>query len=274
MSTIPNQSLTAGNSFRQDIMPDSRFSNHVKKQSVSSYKSLDAGLTIRTKEGDLVTLTSKSFSELDAFVYNRKGVINTKSDKGVIRTKSGKSTIIHNKREVTLTSGKSFSFSVAGDLNEKEIGDIENIIKGIDGVISEIARGDMGNAVRKALAMGDYGTVSMYSADIRYIKSYAVTTDTQIDATNALPVNKIHPEWQKPDTMIPLLSELSRANYDFTENKNDPVSTMDQFIKKMAEHLAKYDKKLLDKAREAIDSLFSYHHKPVTAGSIFHIRDQ
>ncbi len=252
MSTIPNQSLTAGNSFRQDIMPDSQFSNQVKKQSVSSYKSLDAGLTIRTKEGDLVTLTSKSFSELDAFVYNRKGVINTKS---------GKSTIIHNKSEVTLTSGENFSFSVAGDLNEKEIKDIENIIKGIDGIISELNQGDMGNAVRQALTMGDFSTVSMYSADIRYIKSYAVTTDTQIDAVNAVPVNKIHPEWQKLDTMIPSLSELSRANYDFAENKNDPVSTMDRFIKKMAEHMAKYDEKLLDKASEAIDNIFCHHNK-------------
>ncbi len=265
MSTISNRSLTAGNSFRQDTMPDSQFLNYVKKQSVSSSKSLDAGLTIRTKEGDLVTLTTKSFSELDAFVYNRKGVI---------KSETGKSTITQNKREVTLKSGKSFSFSVTGDLNEKELGDIENIIKGIDGIISEMTRGDMDNAVRKALTMGNYDTVSMYSADIRYSQSYAVSTDTQIDAAKAVPANKIHPQRQKSDTMIPSLSELSRANYGFTENENNPVSTMDQFIKEMAEHLAKYDEKLMGKAREAIDGLFLYHHIPLTAESIPRIMDQ
>ena len=259
MSTIPNQSLMAGNSFRQDTLPDSQFSSHVKKQSVSSYNSLDAGLTIRTKDGDLVTLTSRNFSELDAFMYNRKGVVQNKSEK---------TTMIQNRREVTLTSGKSFSFSVTGDLNEKELVDIKNIIKGIDGIIAEIARGDMDNAVKKALTMGNYGTVSMYSADIRYSKSYTVTTDTQIDAAKAVPVNKIHPEWQKSNMMTRSLSELSRANYGFGENKNNPISTMDKFIKEMADHLAKYDEKLLDKTSEAIDNLFRYHHIPLTAKAI------
>ncbi len=91
-----------------------------------------------------------------------------------MQTKSGGKAVSQNQREITLTSGESFSFSVTGNLNEKELVDIENIVKGIDGIISEMARGNMNDAVKKALSMGHYDTVSMYLANISYRKSYAI----------------------------------------------------------------------------------------------------
>ncbi len=56
MSTIVNQPLAAG----QNALSDAQFSSYVRKQSFHAYESLDAGLTIKTKEGDIVTLTSNS----------------------------------------------------------------------------------------------------------------------------------------------------------------------------------------------------------------------
>ncbi|MCK5350629.1 MAG: hypothetical protein KAJ25_14625, partial [Desulfobacula sp.] len=128
MSTIPNLPLTAGLLPRQNTLPDARFSSYIQKQSLSAYESLDAGLTIQTKEGDLVTLTSNTYSEFDAFMYDSKGVL---------QTETGKAVVTQNIREITLTSGESFSFSVVGDLSEEELGDIEAIVKGIDQVIAQ-----------------------------------------------------------------------------------------------------------------------------------------
>lgn len=210
MSSIQSQAASAGVSPRQNALSDSQFSSYVKKQSLSAYESLDAGLTIKTKEGDLVTLTSSSYSKLDAFLYNSKGVL---------QTDAGKVTATQNQREITLTSGDSFTFSVEGDLSEQELGDIEAIVKGIDEVISQMAGGNMDDAVAKALSMGGYDTVSMYAADITYQKSYQMTSEVQAET----------------------------------------MKNVDNYVEKMAERLAAHDDKLVGKAQKPVDTLFRHH---------------
>ncbi len=168
MSSIQSGSLTAGPSSRQSALSDSQFSSYVKKQSYSAYESLDAGLTIKTREGDLVTLSSNTYSKLDAYMYNSRGVMQTNA--GTVSTAL-------NQREITLESGESFTFSVSGNLSEEELLDIEAVVKGIDQIIAEMAAGDMDEAFAAALSMGGYNTIAAYSADITHTKSYAVTTE-------------------------------------------------------------------------------------------------
>ncbi|MCP4720320.1 MAG: hypothetical protein GY860_12750, partial [Desulfobacteraceae bacterium] len=93
-------------------LQNAQFSSHSRKQTVNAYESLDTGLTIQTREGDIVTLSSNSFSEFNASEYNSKGEI---------RTDSGNALITQHTREITLTTGEQFSFSVQGDLNEQEL---------------------------------------------------------------------------------------------------------------------------------------------------------
>src|SRR3989339_159883 len=174
MSSIQSGSLTAGPSLRQSALSDSQFSSYVKKQSYSAYESLDAGLTIKTREGDLVTLSSNTYSKLDAYMYNSRGVMQT--DTGTVSTAL-------NQREITLESGESFTFSVSGNLSEEELLDIEAVVKGIDGVIAEMTAGDMDEAFAAALSMGGYDTIEAYSADITHTKSYAVTTEIEAVAS-------------------------------------------------------------------------------------------
>ncbi len=210
MSSIQSRSLTAGPSPRQSALSDSQFSSYVKKQSYSAYESLDAGLTIQTREGDIVTLSSNTYSKLDAFMYNSRGVV---------QTDAGKVTVTQTQREITLASGESFTFSVAGDLSEEELLDIEAIVKGIDGVISEMAQGNMNDAVDAALSMGGYDSIAAYTADITYQKSYAMTSEIEAKTT------------QNPE----------------------------KFIKKMTEQIEKLDENLVDKTQKPIDKLFRHH---------------
>jgi len=241
-----------GKSTRQDTLPDSQFLNSEKKQSIKAYQRLDAGVTIRTKEGDLVTLTSNSFSQLDAFMYNSKGVMETQSKKSVTT---------QHQRKITLTSGDNFSFSVTGNLSEKELGDIDNIIKGIDGIISEMAQGDMNDAVKKALSMGGYDTVSMYSADISYQRSYVIASDVQAKAIKTTPEIGRLP--REKNNVRPSLKKLLQPNHSSRTEKNNTINNMDKFIEKMTRELEKPDRKLLDKAQKTIDKLFRYHLEDV-----------
>ncbi len=144
-----------------------------RQLSVNSYESLDAGLTIRTREGDVVTLSTSQFSELNAYEYDSQGEISGKR---------GSVSAAFNTREITLSSGELFSFSVKGDLSEDELKDIEAIVAGIDEIIGEMAEGDMDDAVSKALSMGSYDSISKYEADIQIQRSYSMSAETRSEA--------------------------------------------------------------------------------------------
>lgn len=233
MNSIPD-TLSAGLLQDQSNLQDTRFSTHERKLSVNTYQKLDAGLTIQTREGDIVTLSSNQFSELNAFEYNSRGQIQT--DAGTAR-------ISQHAREITLTSGEQFSFSVQGDLNEQELADIEAIVKGVDGIIAEMVQGDMEDAVSKAMSMGYYSSVSMYSADISVERSYAVARETS-SASNDL---------------------LSNPGSLPNSGSNTGISNGPRhgggFVDKIADLLKEQEEQLLAKAQQPLSSLLEHHLK-------------
>jgi len=233
MNSIPDTS-SAGLLQDRSSLQDTGFSSHERKLSVNSYQKLDAGLTIQTREGDIVTLSSSQFSELNAFEYNSQGQIQT--DAGTAR-------ISQHTREITLTSGEQFSFSVQGDLNEQELADIEAIVKGVDGIIAEMAQGDMKEAVSKAMSMGYYSSVSMYSADISVQRSYAVAQETR-SASNDLLSN--------PGS---LLNPGSNAGI------SRGLGHGGGFVDKIADFLREQEEKMLAKAQQPLSSLLEHHLK-------------
>jgi len=249
MSTISNQPMMTGQAPQAKHISDAQFSSYVRKQSLSSYESLDAGLTIQTKEGDVVTLTSNSYAELDAYMYNSKGVL---------QTESGTAMATQNYREITLSSGESFSFSVAGDLSEEELTDIEAIVKGIDEIIAEVAEGDMDDAVEKALLMGGYDTVSMYAADISYERSYQMTSQVQAETIKQIPEQEpvMLPE---EESSIPSIKDFYPENNIPRKRQNNTIKNINKFFEKMADKLEKHEDKLVDKAQKPIDKLFRHH---------------
>ncbi len=248
MSNISSQFTPASLSSRQNALSDAQLSSYVKEQSLSASESLNAGLTIKTKEGDLVTLTSGSYSQFDAYSYNSKGIVQNEQGTAVVK---------QNYREVTLTSGESFSFSVQGDLNEEELEDIEAIVKGIDEVISEMTAGDMEEAVATAMSMGGYDTVSAYSADISYAKSYTAQTRVEAQTQNfeTLPENDASPEQETPIPALEPFPENSRP----WKKKNFSLKNIDKFVEKMAEKLENQEEKLAGPAKDPIDKLFDHH---------------
>lgn len=226
MNRIPDTSSPGLIQDRGNLQ-NSQFSSHSRKQSVNAYESLNTGLTIKTREGDIVTLSSNSFSQLDAFEYNSRGEI---------RTDSGNARASQHTREITLTTGEQFSFSVQGDLNEQELADIEAIVKGVDSIAAEVAQGDMEGAVEKAMSMGNYSSVSMYSADISHERSYSVAEET------------------RSLTHGPL-SGSAPALGTGGENSQRSLAA-DSFIEKMAQLIEDQEAKMLAKAQQPLGALF------------------
>lgn len=145
--------------------------------SVNSYSSLDAGLTIQTREGDMVSLSTRQYSELE---------VNEYSNQGIVSNEDGYAATSYNRREITLSTGETFAFTVEGDLNEEELEDIESIITGVDGIIGEMMEGDLEDAFSQAMRMGYYDSISSYEADITLQYGYAMYSEAQTAATGAL----------------------------------------------------------------------------------------
>lgn len=204
-------------------LQNAQFSGSSRKVSANAYESLDTGLTIKTREGDVVTLSSNSFSEFNASEY---------TSKGKIQADSGNAAMSRHTREITLATGQQFSFSVQGDLNEQELADIEAIVKGVDGIAAEMVHGDMGKAIEKAMSMESYDSVSMYSADISYQQGYAVSQETSSSSQGTVP------------NLLPDTGAVDAPDY------------VAQLVDQIAQFLQKQDEKLLAKAQQPLSALF------------------
>ena len=251
MTSIQNQPMAQGMPNTYSPLSDAQVASYMRKQSVNAYESLNAGLTIQTKEGDTVTLSSSSYAQLDSFLYDSSGVV---------QTAEGAAAVSVSQREVTLTSGESFSFSVVGNLSEEELADIEAIVKGIDEIISEMAEGDMDEAVEKALEMGTYDTVSMYAADITYQRNVEAVVETQAQAAQIGSAAAAESEILPKDR-----PEMASTIEPFPENRapkkkrKNSIADINQFIEKIAEQLEKHEDKLVKAAQKPVDKLFDKH---------------
>ncbi len=207
---------------------------------VNSYSSLDAGLTIQTREGDVVTLSTTQDSQLEAYEY---------SSRGIISNKDGYAAASYNVREITLSTGETFSFTVEGDLNEEELEDIESIITGVDNIIGEMMDGDMMDAVSEAMRMGYYDSISSYEADITVTSGYAMYSQEQTATTGAL----------GQDLAAAYLEDYDDAGTDDGGTTRTAGNLATSFMDRLSELLEKQQEESLARAREPLSSLFDHY---------------
>ena len=207
---------------------------------VNSYSSLDAGLTIQTREGDVVTLSATQDSQLEAYEY---------SSRGIISNKDGCAAASYNVREITLTTGETFSFTVEGDLNEEELEDIESIITGVDNIIGEMMEGDMMAAVSEAMRMGYYDSISSYEADITVTSGYAMYSQEQTATTGAL----------GQDLAAAYLEDSDHSGTDDSGTTRTARNLATSFMDQLSALLEKQQEESLARAREPLSSLFDHY---------------
>ncbi|MCP4117549.1 MAG: hypothetical protein GY737_19565 [Desulfobacteraceae bacterium] len=167
-----------------------------QRRSLSASESSNVDLSLRTREGDVVTINAASFSELNTSSYDQRGkIVNGSSE-----------TMAHySSRTMTLESGSSFTFSVQGDLSDQELDDIENIVGSLDEILAEMGDGDMDGAVETALGMTGYDTVSEFSADISMQRSYTMMSEISQESYSATPASGIAGE---SETLMDRMKQL------------------------------------------------------------------
>ena len=249
MNTLAHNFPFSALSSRQNSLPDYRSAGYVQQQSIKTRESLDAGLVIQTRDGDQVTISSSSFSQMDAFLYDSRGYIQNENTTAAFST---------SQRELTLASGQSFSFSVEGSLSEEELEDIANILKGIDGVISKMSKGDMSGAMDKALKMGGYDTVSAYSADISYQRSYEMSSVEAATATRSLPSSD---EAEQQPAAVPANEPVpgEDAAIQPALQGSDLFNEFDSLFNRIMEQFDEYNDRLIGLARQPVNQLFGHH---------------
>lgn len=242
MNNIAYNFPSAGLASRQQSSPDLQTLAYARERSLSTSESLDTGLTIRTKDGDLVTLNSSSFSSMDAYLYDGAGIA---------RTANGEAFVAERSREITLASGQSFSFSVDGNLSEDELEDIDSLLKGLDQVISKMKSGDMEEALDKAMQLGGFDTFASFAADISYQRSYQMTSAFAAESTQALPSAGVNADaGNQPLALTPESDDAKPAAPDFGK-----------LFDKLFEHLEKRKEKVFDQAAKPMEQLLSHHLK-------------
>lgn len=239
MTSVP-QINSPGMHNHRAALSDTSTASSSRELYVNSYSSLDAGLTIQTREGDVVTLSSSQYSELEGYEY---------SSQGVASNEDGFAAASYNVREITLSTGETFSFTVEGDLSEEELKDIESIITGVDGIIGEMMQGDLQEAVSQAMQMGYYDSISSYEADITVKSGYAMYSEEQTSATGAL----------GRDLAAAYLGNAGDTGMDDGENTRGVGDLETSLVDQLTGLLQAQREDSLARAREPLGNLFDYY---------------
>ena len=165
------------------------------KGSVSQSQSTD--ITLVTAEGDTVTLSSSFEREVKFETYNSRG------ESASMLSKS---------------SSSSFSLSIEGDLDRKELRDIRNAIRTIEKVNRTLMRGDLEKAAHQAEKLQRLDTIASLDAELLMTRQVTLETWTGQTSTQALepPVEPVAP--LEPASTAIVVSTLPVAPESQTES--------------------------------------------------------
>ena len=241
-------------------------SRYIKQESVTASRNQSMDLSLKTREGDVVTINTSSFSALDSYSYNQTGRM----------TNAGtSSTSKMSYRTMTLETGSSFTFSVKGDLNDGELDDIEKLVASLDKVMGSMVLGDMDGAVETALGITDYDTVSSFSADLNTQSSYTMATEiarerysSNLDSDSSLSspsppsLTSLSPGLTLVEELVQRMSELmDEAEQDIQKKFQQP--TFQQAIDQLfAEHLKAADPSINKAAHMSIPGSLEQNLEP------------
>jgi len=130
--------------------------------------------TIVTAEGDRVTLSWSSHFQATYTIYNSLARI------------TGESTWLQG-NEFLLETDRELTISVDGDLNWRELRDIQKAIKTIDSIIRDFLSGDIAHAVAKGLKIAQLESLSSLEASARFEQSVCLEQQLVTEITPCPP---------------------------------------------------------------------------------------
>jgi len=240
MNNLNNQFPLTGYSRANTSPTDYRSAAYVKEQSLFAQEQLNSDLVIETKEGDKVTISSASFAQMDSYTYNAQGMI---------QTSDGSAAYKESYQELTLMSGYNFSFSVDGDINDEELADIQNMLKGMDKIISYMKSGDMDKAFNSAVNLGDFDSFNGYTVDISYVQTYAMSTSEAAAVTNG--------SAEAPAESSEDAGDAANDKHASPLGGNAPGN--DLLFERIMNEMAKLDEKAAKAVQNPLNDLLNHH---------------
>lgn len=165
----------------------------------TAVQSRQTEITMTTSEGDRVTL-STSLENLRALQYSASG-----TDQSLSFVAASLNTA-------------SFSMTVEGDLNAQELADIKSLVNDLSHIAKDFFKGNMDQAMNKAMDIGDTGTINGFSA------AFTSTSMTSSQLTENHPVPALSHDTMGSDTTTgtaatvapdqPSITELLRGQWE------------------------------------------------------------
>jgi len=213
--------------YRNSEMKDKQLQT-MQQTAFSSRERQNMDLEIVTSEGDVVTLSSNTESNMDYMSYDKTG------------SNNGGSYKIHGEAlSIEVSSG--FSLSVNGDLNEEELEEIQMLINDVDSVMGSMVSGNMNDAVEQAMKIGGFDTISGFEAELSMEKTTMFRHQASVAQTQ-------------------LNDNTSQyANMDKPKNLSGPEASMKNLLDKMMEKIEESTiepAKLANPLMDSINQLF------------------
>ncbi len=235
-----------------------------RREALQSSQNKNLELSLTTKDGDTVTISAGSFMEFSALSYDKSGRISNST---------GNASASVSSREMTLASGSQFTFSVKGSLNDKEMDDIESLVKTLDEIINKMSTGNMDDAMSQALEMDEgYDSIAGFEADLTYSSSYSFASERSEQSyyTGALDgVEKDQNIVNNPSQLLNQGEQDSRSILESGLNSEDKIELSDilkdsssrlmEMMLKELDKLREENQALAKKSAEPVDQLFAHH---------------
>ena len=172
---------------------------------LSASQATSADLTVLTAEGDTVTISAQSESDLTYGDYR-------------FRSRGENGMTVVRAQVAAFSLSQSLEISVEGDLNEEELGDIKRLVDTIKNVIRKFLKGDFEGAFHKAVRVvnrfGQLDSLAGFQLAVETSQTVAVAQQqrvgTQLPSDTAVPSEiQLLPGSQSPDTEVP--SDVSQV---------------------------------------------------------------
>jgi hypothetical protein len=157
----------------------------IESTRISASREQSMDMILVTTEGDRVTLSASSL--VRAAYASYAGYMET-----------GGSSAWTQGMSLSQNAFKNFSISIEGDLSKEELKDIFQVMTRIDKIMREMLDGDMDDALRHALKLNKFDSISSLQANLQFSQSVVVdrqtasqsqTTIAETDSANIQPAS-------------------------------------------------------------------------------------
>jgi len=121
-------------------------------------ESKDTDLVLRTKDGDIVTLSRSTNKSAEFSTYSGFN-------------KNGNSMVSENGYSMGFAYSSMYEISIEGDIDENELKDINKAINSLDKAMTKLSKGNVDEALKDALSIGSLGSVAGYEASLTYTET-------------------------------------------------------------------------------------------------------